>query len=145
MSDLHIVRRPHIRLCWFVHVNPDARDTQLNQRSVLLAPPRPDFRLRKVSPHTSSGPHPTLERLTTLVAHEESALRSLSIHLIVFVNLDARIDDRDNPIALLIERTNHPGRVGKAVGVPGEIAKSTHVVNVKIERVAWDALLTKSS
>ena len=115
----------------------------VEQRAVVVAPPGARVGVREVGERAHARP----DRVAVLVAvdrlAEQAALAPLGVDRIALVDLHARVDDRDRPEALLGELGDQPGRVGVALGVPGEDAVAVHVLDVEVEAVAGDVALAE--
>src|SRR6478609_1406613 len=124
-----------------VHVVPDARQPRLDVRGVERAPPRPRLRRREVREDGVARPDLADVGVAALGAAEDVLLEAVVVDRVARVVLDARVDDRDGPEALVRQALEHGRRIGVALRVPREDAVAVHVVDVEPDGVARELVV----
>ena len=91
-----------------------------------------------------AGPHRRCHALPIGILHKDIILDAALIGRIQRVNLDAGVDYQDRAETILSQVADHPRRIGEAGFVPREDAISVHVIDVEINDVRRDLVLSKS-
>src|SRR6478735_4624313 len=124
-----------------VHVVPDARQTRLDVLGVERAPPRTRLGRREVREGGVARPHLTDVGVAALGPAEDVLREAVVVDRVARVVLDARVDDRDGPEALVRQALEHGRRIWEARRVPCEDAVAVHVVDVEPHAVTRELVV----
>ena len=127
----------------FIHVVPDARDSNLVQRGLFLGPPGTDAGIREIRENRFSGPDLANEiGFVVGVAHKRCDLLSAFKNAELAIRFHARINDRHHLETLPGEAANHRRRLRKRLA-KGEHAIAIHVVDIEVKGITRNLALAE--
>ena len=139
-------QRAGCRLCeggGFVHIVPEAFDAGIDKGFVELSPPCPCARRGEIGEGTQAGPDGGVVDVTVGRLAEVTVRQAVLVDGVLWVFLDRRIDDGDEFDALLAQVGGELRQIGEAVLIDGEAAVAVHIVDVQVDGVAGDVVVTE--
>ena len=123
-----------------VHVVPEAAHAHLFQiMPEQVRPPAADGRGREIRKIAESRPDFLRQKIALRPPAEIIPFQTLRPNRIGGVDLHAGIHDQDRLHAVLLQRADHPRRIGEIVPVPRKPLLLLHVMVVQMDGVARDA------
>ena len=91
-----------------------------------------------------AGPHCRHEIASVRALAEIAVLHTFFIYVIAVLNLDARVDDRDEPDVFVLHLLHKIRKISAEAFPQGEVLVGIHIVNIHIDHIQRDMVFSVS-
>ena len=124
-----------IKDCRFIHIIPEAVNSLVNQKPVLVAKPLSCFIIEHIRETAFTGPYPDNEIFSVSVLAKVSVRLTFFVDIITIFFFHATINNRNKVYLLLLHLLDKLFEIGEAVPVDREVLISLHIINIQINTV----------